>query len=80
MKRPRVALGVCQILLAAAIAWTAYTLADALPNWPIDPLLAKSAVFNFQVDIMRCMWASVSRRLPMGRELSVRAGRRRRAQ
>ena len=57
MKRPRVALGICQILLAAAIAWTAYTLADALPNWPINPLLAKSAVFNFQVDIMRCMWA-----------------------
>jgi spermidine synthase len=57
MKRPRVALGVCQILLAAAIAWTAYTLADALPNWPIDPLLARSAVFNFQVDIMRCVWA-----------------------
>jgi spermidine synthase len=57
MKSPRVALGVCQILLAAAIAWTAYTLADALPNWPIDPMLAKSAVFNFQVDIMRCMWA-----------------------
>ncbi|MGA8331227.1 MAG: hypothetical protein WB777_18310, partial [Mycobacterium sp.] len=54
---PRVALGVCQLLLAAAIAWTAYALADALPNWPIDPLLAKSAVFNFQVDIMRCMWA-----------------------
>ena len=57
MKSPRVALGVCQILLAAAIAWTAYTLADALPNWPINPLLAKSAVFNFQVDILRCMWA-----------------------
>jgi spermidine synthase len=57
MTRPRVALGVCQILLAAAIAWTAYTLADALPNWPIDPMLARSAVFNFQVDIMRCMWA-----------------------
>ncbi len=57
LKRPRVALGVCQILLAAAIAWTAYTLADALPNWPIDPMLAKSVVFNFQVDIMRCMWA-----------------------
>jgi spermidine synthase len=57
MKGPRVALGVCQILVAAAIAWTAYTLADALPYWPIDPLLARSAVFNFQVDIMRCMWA-----------------------
>ena len=57
LKAPRIALGVCQILLAAAIGWTAYTLADALPNWPIDPLLARSAVFNFQVDIMRCMWA-----------------------
>jgi spermidine synthase len=57
MKCPRIALGVCQILLAAAIAWTAYTLADALPNWPIDPLLTRRAVFNFQVDIMRCMWA-----------------------
>src|SRR5271163_4546917 len=57
MRNPRVALGICQLLLAAAIAWTAYTLADALPNWPIDPLLARSAVFNFQVDIMRCMWA-----------------------
>jgi spermidine synthase len=56
-KNPRAALGVCQLLLAAAIAWTAYTLADALPNWPIDPLLARNAVFNFQVDIMRCMWA-----------------------
>jgi spermidine synthase len=56
-KNPRAALGVCQLLLAAAIAWTAYTLADALPNWPIDPLLARSAVFNFQVDTMRCMWA-----------------------
>src|SRR3984885_4770943 len=57
LTRPRVALGVCQILLAAAIAWTAFALADALPYWPIDPLLARSAVFNFQVDIMRCMWA-----------------------
>lgn len=57
LKDARVALGACQLLLAAAIAWTAYTLAEALPNWPIDPLLAKSAVFNFQVDVMRCMWA-----------------------
>jgi spermidine synthase len=55
--RPRVALGVCQMLLAAAIGWTAYTLADALPNWPVNPLLAREAIFNFQIDIMRCMWA-----------------------
>lgn len=57
LKRPRVALGICQILLAAAIAWTAYALADALPNWPIDPLLARNVVFNFQIDVVRCMWA-----------------------
>jgi spermidine synthase len=57
IKRPRLALGACQILLAAATAWTAYALADSLPNWPIDPLLARSAVFNFQIDTMRCMWA-----------------------
>ena len=44
-------------MLAAAIAWTAYTLADSLPYWPIDPLLAKSPWFNFQVDLMRCLWA-----------------------
>lgn len=57
LKQPRIALGVCQILLAAAVGWNAYTLSDALPNWPINPLLATSAIFNFQVDIMRCMWA-----------------------
>jgi spermidine synthase len=55
--RPRVALGVCQLLLAAAIAWSAYTLAVSLPNWPVNPLLAKSPWFNFQVDLMRCLWA-----------------------
>jgi spermidine synthase len=54
---PRVALGVCQLLLAAAIAWSAYTLAVALPNWPINPLLAKSPWFNFQIDLLRCLWA-----------------------
>jgi spermidine synthase len=55
--RPRIALGLCQLLLAAAIAWSAYTLAVALPNWPVNPLLAKSPWFNFQVDLMRCLWA-----------------------
>jgi len=55
--RPRVALGVCQFLLAAAVAWTAYTLAHSLPYWPINPLIAKDPWFNFEVDLMRCLWA-----------------------
>lgn len=55
--RPRVALGVCQMLLVAAIAWTAWTLSSSLPYWPIDSQLAKSPWFNFQIDLMRCVWA-----------------------
>src|SRR5437879_13448977 len=37
LTRPRVALGVCQLLLCAAIAWTAYMLTESLPYWPINP-------------------------------------------
>lgn len=53
----RTALGACQLLLAAAVAWSAYALADSLPNWPINPLAAKSAWITFQLDMMRCVFA-----------------------
>ena len=55
--RPRALLGVCQLLLAAAIAWTAYVLGRSLPYWPIDPSLAVNPWLNFQLDLMRCAWA-----------------------
>lgn len=55
--RPRAALGWCQILLALAIAWTAYMIADSLPYWPIDPLQSRSPWHMFQLDIVRCLWA-----------------------
>lgn len=55
--QPRAALGWCQILLALAIAWTAYMIADALPYWPIDPLQSRSPWHMFQLDIVRCLWA-----------------------
>ncbi len=55
--RPKIALAMCQLLLALAVAWTAYVLADALPNWPVNPLIARSAWFNFQMDLMRISWA-----------------------
>src|SRR6266511_3927953 len=55
--QPRIALGGCQILLAAAIAWTAYRLAKSLPYWPINPSLSRRPWFNFQLDLARCCWA-----------------------
>src|SRR4029078_4056756 len=57
LRAPRAALGICQLLLEAAIAWTAYMLAKSLPFWPIDPSLAKNPWHNFQLDLARCLWA-----------------------
>ena len=56
-KHPRLELGVCQMLLIAAIAWSAYMLTRSLPYWPIDPTMALSPWFNFQMDLFRCTWA-----------------------
>ena len=53
----RHALGWCQMALAAAIAWAAYSLSDSIPYWPVNPLLSTSPWFNFQIDIVRCLWA-----------------------
>ncbi|MBE3100339.1 MAG: fused MFS/spermidine synthase, partial [Planctomycetes bacterium] len=57
LARPRLAFGWCQALLCAAIAWSAYMLADSLPYWPIEPSLSQSPWFNFQLDFARCLWA-----------------------
>ncbi len=53
----RTALGVCQWLLPAAIAWTAAMIARSLPYWPIVPSMAPSPWLNFQLDLVRCLWA-----------------------
>ncbi len=52
----RAALGVCQLLLAAAIGWAACMLGRSLPYWPINPSLARSVWFNYQLDLVRCAW------------------------
>jgi spermidine synthase len=60
MTRPRLALGVCQLLLAGAISWAAFMIAKSLPYWPINPSLSTSAWapwFTFQLDILRTAWA-----------------------
>jgi spermidine synthase len=54
---PKAALGWCQVAAALGFAWTAYMIADALPYWPVDPLLSPHARFTFQIDLVRCIWA-----------------------
>jgi spermidine synthase len=55
--RPRLAMGWCQMALAATVAWTAWQLSDSLPYWPINPFLSTSLWYTFQLDIVRCLWA-----------------------
>ncbi len=55
--RPRVSLGWSQMLLAAAVAWTAWMLAKSLPFLPINPALTTNPWLTFQLDLMRCVWA-----------------------
>ena len=53
---PKRALGWCQLLLCAAIAWAAYELTESLPYWPINPYLATTPWFTLQLDLVRCFW------------------------
>ena len=65
-----------RLLLAGAMAWTAFMLASSLPYWPINPLLSTSPWFTFQIDLVRAIWAILPRHAAVGRELP--AGPRRR--
>jgi spermidine synthase len=53
---PKKALGICQLLLMAAIAWAAYTMTRQLPYWPITPGLSPDPANQFEVDVVRCLW------------------------
>ena len=58
--RPRLALGWCQMLLCAAMAWTSYMITNSLPYWPINPSINATSAkiwYTFQLDFVRAMWA-----------------------
>src|SRR5262245_60955736 len=55
MKRPRVALAWCQLLLCAMMAWAAYMLTESLPWWPIDPSIASTPMYTLQLDLVRTL-------------------------
>ena len=57
MKDAAAALGACQFLLVAAVAWSAFMIGAVLPFWPIDRALAPSPWVNYQIDVLRCVWA-----------------------
>jgi len=57
IKDAAAALAACQFLLVVAIAWSAFMIAAVLPFWPIDPRLAPSPWVNYQIDVLRCVWA-----------------------
>jgi len=54
--RPRIAFGWCQLLQIGAIAFAASMIGRSLPYWPINPSLAPSPWFTFQLDLTRCVW------------------------
>jgi spermidine synthase len=56
-RRPRIALGWCQMLLCAAIAWAAYQTMESMPWWPVDVQLSYDMLTKFQLDMVRCLWA-----------------------
>lgn len=57
LARPRVALGWCQLGVCAAMAWTSWVLTQSLPYWPINPSLTPNGWFQFQLDLVRCLFA-----------------------
>jgi spermidine synthase len=57
LARPRLAFAWCQLLLCAAIAWTAHALTQSLPYWPINPSISSDPWFTLQLDFVRCLWA-----------------------
>jgi spermidine synthase len=57
LARPRIALAWCQLLLCAAMAWTAVILNNSLPYWPINPSISTNLWFQFQLDLTRCFFA-----------------------
>jgi spermidine synthase len=58
-RRPRLALGTCQMLLAGAIAWAALMITKSLPYWPVNPGMYTGGLgpwYIFQLDLLRAAW------------------------
>ena len=54
---PRVMLGICQLLLAGAAAWAAYTISVLIPSSGFDPTIPVNPLPVFRMDLLRAAWA-----------------------
>ena len=71
---PRVALGWCQLLLCATIAWAGYATGESLPYWPINPSISTSPIFTFQLDLMRAVWVMLPSTMLWGASFPLALG------
>ena len=76
----RAPLGMCQLLLCAAIAWAAHTTGASMPYWPINPSIGKSPVYQFDLDLLRAFWVVLPAAILWGASfpLAIARGRARR--
>jgi len=56
-RQPRRALAICQLLVIAGLGWAAWSITDDMLYWPINPQLARSPWFLFQLDFIRSLVA-----------------------
>lgn len=56
---PRRALLACQLLTIISISWAAIVINESLPFWPIAPAMSQNLLNNFQLDLVRCAWATL---------------------
>jgi spermidine synthase len=54
---PRIALGFCQAIAAAAVAWAAFMIVNSLPHWHISAAHFQNRGFRFGFDLLRGAWA-----------------------
>jgi spermidine synthase len=56
-RNPRVMLGICQLLLAGATSWAAYTISFLIPSSGFDPTIPVNPLPVFRMDLLRAAWA-----------------------
>jgi len=77
VRRPALALGVCQLVSVIAIVWSARMLSDVLPFWPIDPSVSGDIWVDLPHRSGACGVRHSAGPTLVGRQLSARAGGRR---